>query len=341
MSQDALLREFLNELKVSGGVRAQTSGSTGKPKNIFLPETQLSRSALRTNAFFGITPGSRLHCAVSFKYIGGKMMIMRCVKAGCSLTYSNPSLIPESPCGQVCAFGKLPVPSAVSLMSVVGAQMDYILSNPTHFAAVERFLIGGSAIDDRMWTRIATSGLECWESYGMTETASHIALRRIENAPDANGMEESRRTRFFPLPGISLATNRDGCLIIKDEEIEVETNDIATLFPDGSFEIRGRKDDVIITGGIKVFPQDIENLISPRLKAYFKDFYITSVPDEKWTSKIVLAIVAADCSAIKKAEECLAAIPHDILPVRLRPKEIILIDQLPLTSSGKLKRILP
>lgn len=321
--QTELLQSFLEEWHKGQGVTVHTSGSTGEPKEIVLSPSHICRSGRRSNQFFGITKKSRLHSAVSFKYIGGKMMIARSLLSGAQLSFSEPSLHIEN----------ISENDNIALMSVVPAQIPYILDNLSCFKNVDQFLIGGSAIHDKLWNRIVESGINAWESYGMTETASHIALRRVVGPC-------GRRPRFVAFPGIKVSLDPDDCLHIVDDEVVVTTNDIANLYPDRSFEILGRRDDVIISGGIKVLPQHIEKIIKPYIEPICQDFFITSVSDEIWTSKIVLAVVSASCDMSLSASlrHAIDRIPLDILSKKLRPKDIRIFAEAPLAQSGKLLR---
>lgn len=327
-SQLSLLSEFIDSWKYpeDGSVTVQTSGSTGAPKLISLPYSQLVRSARRTNSFFHVTKNSHLHCAVSFQYIGGKMMIVRSLISGAQLSFSEPSLCPSLPEGDF----------RIKLMSVVPAQMSFILNHLEKFKRVENFLIGGSNIDSRLWNKIVKSGINAWESYGMTETASHIAIRHIAGSSQS-------RPNFVPLKGIKLSLEPDGCLSITDRDISIKTNDIAEFGPKGGFKILGRKDDIIISGGLKLNPSELEE----KLEKYIGDlcnFYLSSVPDEIWSSRLVLVAISADDnplvneSLIEQIKNRIAEIPEDLYPKRLRPKEIRIATHLPLTSSGKLLR---
>lgn len=324
-SQKQLLNEFLNEWNKGEGITVRTSGSTGTPKEIVLPHSQLLRSAHRSINFFGITRRSRLHSAMSFKFIGGKMMIARSLVSGCTLTYSEPAveLVPIK--------GKQPV----DLICLVPAQFPHILDNIESYRNIKSFLVGGSAIDDRLWDRIVSSGLNVWESYGMTETATHVAMRRVCN-------EAYRRPRFVPLPGVEISTGFDDAILIRDAETFVSTTDIGKIYPDKSFEIIGRKDDVIITGGLKVFPMELESKLAPYISSFVQSFYVSWVPDMVWTSRLVLVMVPS----VEQSEEdiktavmkSLSDVPEDVVPHKLLPKEIRIVSSLPRTESGKLNR---
>ncbi|MCH5217152.1 MAG: AMP-binding protein [Muribaculaceae bacterium] len=326
--QNAFLQTFLTGWYAEGGITVRTSGSTGTPKEIFLKKDQLERSARRTVKFFRLSKKSRLHSAVSFEFIGGKMMIARSLVCNGNLTFEVPSLTP-----------RLPDVEEIDLASMVPAQMPHVLSHLEDFSKVRNILIGGSAVDDRLWDKLVASGLNIWESYAMTETASHVAMRRVAGPSGA-------RPHFVALSGVKIFPGPDNCICIEDEDIFVQTNDIGIFYPDGSFEVKGRKDDVIITGGIKVLPQDIETIIRPHISDIFPSFYITSVPDELWTSRLIMKGVVAEekrnlaPDEIKASvRERLEAIPSEILPSKKRPKEIVIIDAIPLTPSGKLIRI--
>lgn len=330
LKQQQLLNNFLEEWNQQQGISVRTSGSTGAPKNIILPHAQIVRSALRSNKFFGIQRNSRLHSAISFDYIGGKMMIARSLLAGCTLTFDRPRIDVE--------LKEMDKP--VRLLSAVPAQMHYILENPSRFACVEQFLIGGSAISDNIWNSIVNSGLTAWESYGMTETATHIGMRRVLGQADS-------RPRFVPLRGVTIKSGSDGCMLIQDGDIFVATTDLVKIYPDSSFEILGRKDDIIITGGLKVLPQELEKKLLPFVSPLLTTFYISSIPDEIWSSRLVLVGVPADYKDLSEEEkknleqllrQRMRNIPEDIIPRRLLPKEVKIVEALPTTSSGKLYR---
>lgn len=328
--QNELLSDFLDKWYEGGGIRVHTSGSTGAPKEIILSNDRLLRSAKRTINFFGLQKNSKLHSSISFEYIGGKMMIVRSLVAGCELSFSEPSLSPEPPSSD----------KTVDLISVVPAQMPFILSHLKDYNHVKAFLLGGSAIDGRLWDKIVASGINAWESYGMTETASHVALRRITGS-------SSMRPHFVPMQNISVKTDLEGRIHIRDGKNFFTTNDIGIVYPDGSFNIIGRKDDIIISGGIKMNPLHIEEKIRPYIEDKLSEFFLSSVPDEQWTSKIILVGVPLqkikneeyqEKLLIEEMERIIKNIPDEIISVKEKPKEIRLVATLPLTESGKLKR---
>lgn len=302
-------------------VVCHTSGSTGSPKEIRLLKSFMKESASRTNDFFGITDASRLHTCLDFEYIASKMMTVRADVAGCHLTSEKPSSRPLSEIG---------IDERIDLLSVVPAQMEWILNHEGEWTNIRKILIGGAPIPPLMRRLIAMSGYDAWESYGMTETASHIALRKVtdDDAP------------FYPLDGFTVRLNDSGCLVIDFPGGErFETHDLAKIENNG-FRILGRADNCIISGGIKIMPEDLEQKLEEFIAF---EYYISSVPDKKWGEKLVL-VLQRENSVIE--DELL----KDAVGVRLRqfrkildlgvrsPKDVVVVEKFPHTPNGKLDR---
>lgn len=323
--QSSLYQDFIDEWNSCDSISARTSGSTGTPKLISLPKCQVIKSARRTNEFFGIDKNSRIHSAVSFNFIGGKMMIARSLVADCLLTYEEPARNID------VSFFYHPV----DLTAMVPLQMESVVNRPMSFNSVKNFLVGGAPISDKLWQNIVSSGISAWESYGMTETASHIALRKIAGNP-------MKRPPFITLEGIEIELDSAGCLIIHDHEVTVQTNDIAKLHPGGGFEIVGRRDGIINSGGLKIVPEELERILQRELKLSESDFYIDSVPNEKWGSMVILVYIVKPHLFREdiglELWEKITLIPEDILPRKMRPKEIRLASCRPLTPNGKIRR---
>lgn len=295
-------------------ITVHTSGSTGKPKEIQLKKEFVKESARRTNDFFSIYSGSRLHSCVGADFIGGKMMAVRASLAGCDFTWEKPSNRP---------LGGLSVSDEITLLSVVPSQMIHILDNPDKMPLIRNFLIGGSAITPLLRKRIAETGLRAFESYGMTETASHIALRKIE----------SEEGWFETLPGIDVELDSRGCLVIRFLSGETfVTNDMAVLRSSSKFKIKGRYDNVIITGGKKLHPEDLEKRISSLFES---DFLISSEEDEKWGERVILIIEGSPSGRTEK--EILSEVSKIVERWEV-PKSVKWVDKLPRTPNGKIIR---
>lgn len=315
-------------------VKALTSGSTGKAKQIRLDKSAMRNSARRTMTYFGLDSGSRLYSCVSPKYIGGKMMAVRGWEYNAKVEFEVPSNTPL--CNK--KFGETEV---IDLISVVPSQLLWIIGHPEISCRLKRILVGGAPLSDSLRMQVREAGLNVWESYGMTETCSHIALRKVEYP--------SRP--FEPLPGIRIGVNDEGCLWINIGDIEVQTNDIALINSDGSFEICGRLDNVIISGAKKIHPEKVERLLAAFLKEKFgiaeNAFAITSRPDTKWGQRCVLAVADVPLSSdnANKGSAFAITLP-EVAAIRDSgliepwecPKEVIKVKSIPTTPNGKTDR---
>lgn len=320
-------------------VAAHTSGSTGAPKEVRLPKTDMIHSARATNRAFGINAESLLVCPLSASYIAGKMMIVRAIEADCRLVMEQPSNHPLRD-----DFGE------IDLLPIVPAQIPGLLDSQ-YVQHVKNVIIGGAPISARQEQLICdTAPFRAFATYGMTETCSHVALRRL-------GTSE-----FTAMPGVTFSVDVRGCLTIHSDGGysfgRLQTNDVVDLLDAHTFIWRGRADNVVISGGLKLFPEDIEKIVSAAIS--LPPFFITGRPSDKWGQELVMVIERPDSAtnsdgfpkAIASKDirentgtffenltsESLMAILRKILPSVKRPKEIIFVSQIPRTSSGKLIR---
>ena len=185
-------------------------------------------------------------------------------------------------------------------------------------------IIGGGAVDEALETEINHLPTAVYSTYGMTETLSHIALRRLNGA--------SASEHYYPFPSVKLSLSAENTLIIDaplvcDETLQ--TNDIARIYPDGSFMILGRKDNVINSGGIKIQAEEMEKLLRPFIPV---SFVITSVPDQRLGQAVTLLL--ADQPDTEEIGNKL----HEILEPYYRPKHILTIESIPQTENGKINR---
>lgn len=254
-------------------IRVNTSGSTGKPKQIKLLKKYMVESAKATLNFLNLKEGDKALLCLPAEFIAGKMMIVRSLIGGLNLHFIKPSLKPILPTSE--EFGLIAlVPSMIS--DLINAEREKELEN------FENVLLGGSAIPYEHEKRLNQLNNKIWHTYGMTETITHIALRKI------NGKEKSQF--FKPLQGVSLSLSEEQTLIINYPKIGVNkliTNDIAEIKKDGSFKFLGRKDNVIISGGLKIHPEEVEKRIEGVIK---NDFFIYGIPDTRLGQKAILFI---------------------------------------------------
>ncbi len=242
----------------------QTSGSTGKPKTIQLTKKQLSASAKRTNRFFQLTAKSNVLLPISFETIAGKMAIVRAIEGNYSLhihsATSDFSFLQET---------------SYDLVSLVPVQLENLLKNPENILLFKQLLIGGSSLHIFIENQLKNIHSASFIGYGMTETVSHIALRKLG--------EKS----YQLLEGVSIESNEKGTLI-NDKLLSInnlQVSDVLEIHPDNSFTFIGRNDFVINSGGIKVHPEIVENVIAKSLTI---PFMILGLPNEKWGEEVIL-----------------------------------------------------
>lgn len=301
-------------------VTAHTSGSTGKPKAIKLLKADMKASAELTNSFFNINSHSRLLLCLSPSYIAGKMMIVRWLLSGSELEVRKPTSSPLQAEEQHFHFA-----------AMVPAQVKNILSSDATASRIDNIdslIIGGAPIDETTEKLLAQTRVAAYATYGMTETMSHIALRKV-----------GRDDEYFALGDVSFTQDERGCLVITLPHLSIKrviTNDMVRLNGSRHFKWLGRYDNVINSGGIKIIPEETEEVLRPYITSRF---YIAGAPDSKWGEKPVLVIEGEPWS-MDKQEALVAAIAQNTEPYK-RPKEIRFYKQFKETASGKVVRMLP
>ena len=307
MSLDEFLEEWNNP---SPYVHVQTSGSTGAPKPMLVEKQRMLNSARITCDFLGLREGDTALLCMSLDYIAGKMMVVRSIERGLKLITVEPSGHPLSTPHSPLDFAAM-VPMQVYNSLQVPEEKERLMR-------IRHLIIGGGAIDDALASALKTFPNHVWSTYGMTETLSHIALRRL-NGPEASEW-------YTPFPSVKVSLNEDHCLVIDAPEVCSErlvTNDIAEL-SEGRFRILGRKDNVICSGGIKIQIETVERQLRPHLQA---PFLITKRPDAKFGEAVVLLTEGA----VDEARRVCA----QVLPKYNQPKAYLHVDKIPLTATGK------
>lgn len=302
-----------------------TSGSTGIPKLIKLPKKMMMESAIRTNSFFKLEEGAHFHSCISAEYIGGKMMAVRSLVAGGKFSYEEPSNQP------LCNY----YGETIDLLALVPSQMFYLIQHPSKLSKIKNIIIGGAPIGDKLRKQISALNINAFETYGMTETASHIALRKISH-PQAG---------FRALDNIKLDCDQHQRLVIQQHYLETSaneinklinnkiiTNDLVEFHTDGTFEIIGRFDNIVNSGGIKVIPEKIEIFLEKELGC---EVLISSEPDDKWGEIVILQI---DDQELHYSDEDIIRLCKQKFPKGWTPKKINRCS-IPKTSNGKKKRI--
>jgi len=247
-------------------ITLKTSGSTGKPKIIHYHKQAMVNSALATGDHFGVKIGDRaLHC-LNADFIAGRMMLVRAMILGLEI-----DLVP--PQGNVLQS----VDKIYDFAAMVPLQVQHAIHD---LDKVKTLLIGGAACSIQLKEKLSQKLTQCYETYGMTETVTHIAASKI-NADSHY---------FYPLPGVKLSTNEQGCLVIDVPYLsdkQIITNDLVTLEKEGHFMLKGRVDNVINTGGVKVIPEEVEAKIAAVISL---PFFIGAVEDENLGQKVMLFV---------------------------------------------------
>lgn len=248
----------------------KTSGSTGTPKEIVITKENMKRSALASIAFFNLQAGEKVLLALPLQFIGGMMMVVRAVLANMDMYPVNPSLCPLLH----------PMPR-MDFASLTPSQMTNMLETEKkeEIEKIKTVLLGGGSINDSLKQKLYSLKTQCYSSYAMTETLSHVALQKL------NGNNPQKA--YYPLPEVRIASSKKGTALISTpwNEKKLVTNDLISINSDGSFHILGRTDDAITTGGVTLLPEQLENEWAPYLSVTFA---AAAIPDIRWGEQLVL-----------------------------------------------------
>ena len=346
------LEDFYSEWNNdSDTVLVHTSGSTGKPKPMMVEKKRMLNSARITCDFLGLKPGDSALLCMSLDYIAGKMVVVRSIERHLHLISVSPSGHPLKDINGEITFAAM-VPMQVYNTLQVPEERERL----TH---IRHLIIGGGAIDASLEKELRSlpGNIAIWSTYGMTETLSHIALRRI------NGDEASEW--YQPFDSVKISQTDEGCLVIDAPLVCAETlvtNDIVEIEPyiynkvenheevenhdkveKLRFRIKGRKDNVICSGGIKIQIEEVEALLKPHLE---KPFMIAKKKDEKFGEIAVLLTEDEDLKKVEATIRRLLSGKSDDSNKSSEskshkywiPREFRYVEHLPLTETGKPKR---
>lgn len=308
------LEEFYEEWNnCSDKILVHTSGSTGKPKPLMVEKCKMVASATITCDFLNLSEGDTALLCMPLDYIAGKMMVVRSIVRRLKLISVKPTGHP------LHGLIEAPVFAAMTPMQVFNSMQ--VPEEKEMLRRIKHLIIGGGAIDEKMENELKEFPNAIWSTYGMTETLSHIALRRL------NGSEAS--CWYKPLENVVVSVNTDGCLVIdapKVSDKRIVTNDIAEIEQHGRlFRILGRKDNVIGSGGIKIQVEEVETLLKKYLAV---PYVITKKRDHKFGEIVTMLVESDDIQKIKK-------ICEDNMPKYWQPKLYISVKEIPLTQTGK------
>jgi O-succinylbenzoic acid--CoA ligase len=306
------LIDWLNDKKF---LEVKTSGSTGQPKIIKLKKQAMVNSAIATGDFFGLEPGSTALDCLPSHYIAGKMMLVRAMILGLEIDCVEPSAHP------IFDYEK-----HYDFCAMIPLQLKHTI-NYTH--NIKTIIVGGSKITKPLLERIKGCHSKFYETYGMTETVTHVAVRQLTSQA-ATGHKY-----FEALPHISFTQDERHCLVINASKLVTEplvTNDIVDLKSEISFQLLGRYDNVINSGGVKLFPEQIEEKLQPVID---ERFIVAGEEDATLGEKLILIVENPRDSAesIAKRIKYLKGLTKFEVP-----KEIYTIDKFVETVNGKIQR---
>lgn len=294
-------------------MKVQTSGSTGTPKILDVEKDKMLNSAKMTCDFLELKEGNTALLCLPTEYISGKMMLIRAIERRMKLLIQTPSLFPlENITEEIdfCAMTPLQVQNSLD-------KIHYI----------KKLIIGGASISESLKQQLIQKNpqTKIYETYGMSETLSHIALKSIL---------PKREEYFRILDGIKISQDQRGCLVINAPQLNNKTlitNDLIKLKNKREFKFLGRIDNIINSGGIKISPESLEDWIK---KFTPNELVLIGIPDINLGEKLVLVL---------EGEEGLNLKSHILqLPFEkkyLKPKEIIFIEKIPRTPNNKIDRL--
>jgi len=296
-------------------VKVQSSGSTGLPKVFEIEKNKMTNSAIMTCNFLGLKEGNTALICLPVEYISGKMMVVRSIERKLKLIVANPSLKPlENINDEVdfCAMTPLQVENSLDKLHLI-----------------KNLIIGGATVSENLKKKITQilkfSNSQIFETYGMSETLSHIALKQI--SPQA----EEYFTAFV---NVSISIDKRGCLKIFAPNVNSEilqTNDLVEIKNEKQFKFLGRIDNVINSGGAKIFPEQLEALVKKEIP---NEVVFLGINDESLGQKLMLIIEG------EKSEDLIKKINEIPFEKNFhKPKDIIFIDKIPRTPNGKVNRL--
>lgn len=267
-------------------IKVKTTGTTGKPKVIRLKKQSMVNSSIYTGDFFNLKPGDKaLHCLPA-KFIAGKMMLVRAMVLGLEIDLIEPRSIPNfNPNNEYDFCAMLPIQLQNSLDAI---------------GNFKNIIIGSAKASNELIASIQGISTNIYESFGMTETATHIALRKLNNFDLDKNDSQKVKAVFRTLEGVSVSQDDRGCLVINSPHISskpIVTNDIVKIYSEHEFEWLGRFDNVINSGGVKIFPESVEEKLQNKIDS---KFFIASEKDEKLGNKVIL-IVEGDSNTLDTA----------------------------------------
>ena len=295
-------------------ITVKTSGSTGTPKSIELKKEFVVNSAIATGNYFNLQEHTTALLCLPIDYIAGKLMLIRALTLGWKLDIIVSSSNPLEK-----------VEKQYDFSAMVPLQLENSLSK---IYLIKKLIVGGGVVSNALQEKLQTVSTVVFATYGMTETITHIAAKKLNHFASLQG-KMTKQSFYQTLPNITIYIDDRNCLVIdapKVAENVLFTNDVVQLISDRQFEWLGRFDNVINSGGIKLHPEKIEEKFS---EIIVNRFFVAGMPDEKLGEKLVLIVEG------NKQEINYDRIELSKFEV---PKEIYFVKDFAATDSGKIQR---
>lgn len=305
---------ILDWLSDADFVRIKTSGSTGASKWLEVEKEKMVKSAQLTGQFFNLQKNDTALLCLPVDFIAGKMMVVRSFVLGLNLISVEPTGNPMESLSESFDYAAM---TPMQVYNTFNLEDGFQKLNQ-----VKELIIGGGEINQTLLNKITTLKNNIYHTYGMTETLTHVALKKL------NG--DNPDSFFQALPGINFEKDDRGCLVISASHLSSKkfiTNDIVDLKGEQTFNFIGRYDNVINSGGIKISPESVEQ----KLSSFIQDrIIIAGLPDEQLGQKVILIIEGKKKPVIDFKKTTL--LKYEI------PKQVYFIDSFPETESGKIIR---
>ena len=300
-------------------IKVRTSGSTGKPKVFFISKQKMINSAKATDKHFKLGPETKALMCLPPKHIGGMMMMVRAMMLGWHVDIVEPVSNPLDKLYKTYDF-----------CAMTPFQLDNSL-NRLHL--IKKLIVGGGRIPENLKQMLQGIPTKVYETFGMTETVSHIAARKVNNFKKDSDKDKPFKT----LPNVSVAADENNRLIIKAPKLLDEpilTNDIVEIETYKKFYWKGRADNVINSGGVKIHSEEVEKKLQ---KLITQRFFLSAMPDDSLGEKVVLFVeLPFSEKTISDLEEAIDNL--ETLDKYEKPKKIYLVEKFEETPNGKVNR---
>ena len=302
---------FLDWISFNETMGVFTSGSTGFPKSMEIRKEWMINSAKATGSFFHLEARDRALLCLPCSSIAGKMMLVRAMVLGLHLDYVEPTSFPLSG-----------VQKSYDFVAMVPLQAQ---NSWDKLSQVKKLIVGGAPINSDVRVKLAQAPCQAYETYGMTETVSHIAVKDLRQENDY----------FELLPNVTISQDDRECLVIDAPHISnsrVKTNDLVHLVDESKFKWLGRYDNVINSGGVKLIPEQIEVKLNAVIDTRF---FVTGIADQSLGQRLILLVEDGNCDTKKLLDRIKGLKEVGRYEI---PKDIFCVDSFVETDTGKIQR---